>query len=426
QQVLEETVTDGSDNLVRKVVYTIGHDHISQTTFGPSEPVDGTTLVFHMDGHGSTRILTDLAGTIANLATPQIFHYTAYGQAVNFTMSEAATQYLYSGEQFDSRVGQQYLRARYYNQSTGAFNRLDPFFGNQSDPQSFHKYLYTHGDPISGIDPTGLYNTVSISTSMAMQGFVSSLSGGAIGAAIFNAAGRSAGYGFATGLFGGFGLFMAWKMKRLKPVLREAIIGTGLALSASIVRDAVVDGQLGSFTKYGSEAFEAFSWSAFNHAWDLFGQAQGDPDIDKSPDYLLKGALEAQGIWDELFAGFSVALAVGVDSLALLGAAALGDDTPEVRDAFKSSVADLFGTIIRSAISSIGSLPVGSQKLLRKVPGLRSLSHRQRVQFAENTVEIGTKLAFGTTPFEWVNDHVELLASESVDAIFDSMKTFRQ
>jgi RHS repeat-associated protein len=64
---------------------------------------------------------------------------------------------LYSGEQFDSKIGQQYLRARYYDPATGRFNRLDPFFGDINDPQSLHKYLYTHADPINGIDPTGWF-----------------------------------------------------------------------------------------------------------------------------------------------------------------------------------------------------------------------------------------------------------------------------
>jgi hypothetical protein len=54
----------------------------------------------------------------------------------------------------------QYLRARYYNPASGTFNRLDPFFGNMRDPQSLHKYLYVHGDPIQGIDPTGRFATV--------------------------------------------------------------------------------------------------------------------------------------------------------------------------------------------------------------------------------------------------------------------------
>jgi hypothetical protein len=62
----------------------------------------------------------------------------------------------------------QYLRARYYNTALGTFNRLDPFSGNLQDPQSLHKYLYVHGDPIQGIDPTGLSPNVSASTLAAI------------------------------------------------------------------------------------------------------------------------------------------------------------------------------------------------------------------------------------------------------------------
>ncbi|MDR2115091.1 MAG: hypothetical protein LBP87_01795 [Planctomycetaceae bacterium] len=77
------------------------------------------------------------------------------GNAISFDPSIALTEFLYSGEQFDSKIGQQYLRQRYYDPVTGRFNRLDPFFGNLNDPQSLHKYLYTHADPINGIDPSG-------------------------------------------------------------------------------------------------------------------------------------------------------------------------------------------------------------------------------------------------------------------------------
>jgi RHS repeat-associated protein len=105
---------------------------------------------FTFDGHGSTRILTDLVGAIAEL-----YAFDAYGNAIGFDPSVALTEFLYSGEQFDSKIGQQYLRARYYDPTTGRFNRLDPFFGNLIDPLSLHKYLYTHADPINGIDPSG-------------------------------------------------------------------------------------------------------------------------------------------------------------------------------------------------------------------------------------------------------------------------------
>jgi hypothetical protein len=63
----------------------------------------------------------------------------------------------------------QYLRARYYNPATGTFNRLDPFAGNMQDPQSLHKYLYVHGDPIQGVDPSG---EMSLVTRIAIGGMV--------------------------------------------------------------------------------------------------------------------------------------------------------------------------------------------------------------------------------------------------------------
>jgi RHS repeat-associated protein len=83
---------------------------------------------------------------------------------------------LYSGEQFDSKIGQQYLRQRYYDPATGRFNRLDPFFGNLNDPQSLHKYLYTHADPVNGIDPSGLESLGSLMSSIAIVGRVGSFS----------------------------------------------------------------------------------------------------------------------------------------------------------------------------------------------------------------------------------------------------------
>jgi RHS repeat-associated protein len=107
--------------------------------------------------------LVDLAGAIVEL-----YSFDAYGNAIGFDPSVALTEFLYSGEQFDSKIGQQYLRARYYDPATGRFNRLDPFFGNLNDPQSLHKYLYTHADPVNGIDPSGEM-TISMAINIAIR-----------------------------------------------------------------------------------------------------------------------------------------------------------------------------------------------------------------------------------------------------------------
>jgi RHS repeat-associated protein len=104
------------------------------------------------------------------------------------------TEFLYSGEQFDSKIGQQYLRQRYYDPVTGRFNRLDPFFGNLNDPQSLHKYLYTYADPVNGIDPSGLMNVMSCISVATIGIGVASIGIPATGVAYLSMSGQVSGY----------------------------------------------------------------------------------------------------------------------------------------------------------------------------------------------------------------------------------------
>jgi RHS repeat-associated protein len=201
-QVIKQTETNLETGEQANITYIIGRNRISQITLK-----DGTEqeLYFTFDGHGSTRVLTDLAGAIV-----EIYNFDAYGNAIGFDPSVSLTEFLYSGEQFDSKIGQQYLRARYYDPATGRFNRLDPFFGNLNDPQSLHKYLYAHGDPINGIDPSG---NMSVGTCMASIGIgmgIGAISGGIYGSLRygFGTSGmwRSVGIGTVIGGLAGFGL----------------------------------------------------------------------------------------------------------------------------------------------------------------------------------------------------------------------------
>jgi RHS repeat-associated protein len=168
-QVLRQTEYDADGNIVKETSYVIGHQRISQTVKVSGEE---TTQFFTFDGHGSTRVLLDVVGAIA-----QLYAFDAYGNAIGFNPAEAMTEFLYSGEQFDAKIGQQYLRARYYDPATGRFNRLDPFFGNINDPQSFHKYLYSHADPISNFDPSGTNAVMAVLASI-VGGFAGAIVGG--------------------------------------------------------------------------------------------------------------------------------------------------------------------------------------------------------------------------------------------------------
>jgi|SRR5579862_655442 len=82
------------------------------------------------------------------------YDYDAFGNEVHST-GTTPHNYLYRGEQWDPDLGLYYLRARYYNPTTGRFMSRDPEDGVSHIPASPHKYLYAGGDPINRIDPTG-------------------------------------------------------------------------------------------------------------------------------------------------------------------------------------------------------------------------------------------------------------------------------
>ena len=143
-QVLEEY--DNTSGTTPTVSYTLGNDVISQATAA------GTDVLMY-DGHGSTRLLTDSSATITDRMS-----YDAYGMMLRgnpTNLEPTTTNLLYSGEQFDVDLQQQYLRARWYDQNDGRFNRLDPFFGFKHSPMSLNKYLYVNGDPVNNLDPSG-------------------------------------------------------------------------------------------------------------------------------------------------------------------------------------------------------------------------------------------------------------------------------
>jgi RHS repeat-associated protein len=160
-QVLEEK--DSAGQIVRSFV--LGLDVVSQVE------ASGEVYYFLYDGHGSTRGLTDANGVIATVnGVVQQFAYDAYGNAIGFAAADSITTLLYSGEWFQIDIGQQYLRARFYDPATGRFNRLDPFAGNMQDPQSLHKYLYGHGDGVNHRDPTGQFSLGGLGVAMSISG----------------------------------------------------------------------------------------------------------------------------------------------------------------------------------------------------------------------------------------------------------------
>jgi RHS repeat-associated protein len=145
-QVLDE-LTNG----VATRTYTYGLQRISENQIISNV---WTPSFYSYDGGGNVRQLTSMAGAVTDT-----YEYDAFGNKINQT-GTTPNNYLYRGEQYDSDLGLYYLRARYYNPSTGRFLSRDPLDGDPTDPQSLHKYLYAGGDPVNRIDPSGRADSI--------------------------------------------------------------------------------------------------------------------------------------------------------------------------------------------------------------------------------------------------------------------------
>ena len=234
-QVLEETEHGADGNIAKIITYTIGHDVISQFSTAMEAQVValggvGASLFFLYDGHGSNRGVTDANGKIL-----QRYNYDAYGNAIGFNPADAFTNLLYSGEQFNPTSGLQYLRARWYNPQAGRFNRVDPFAGNIDDPQSLHKYAYTHNNPIMGIDPSGYFSLIELFNVTTIIGM---LSGALIGGIRGGAKGALAGLAM--------GGTLAFPM-----ALLGLSISVGIAAVTGLSMAAATGITVAGFTTYG-------------------------------------------------------------------------------------------------------------------------------------------------------------------------------
>jgi RHS repeat-associated protein len=118
--------------------------------YGPGnltvEQINGsTTYYFHHDQIGSTRLITTSTG-----ASQATYTFDPYGKLVASTGS-ATNPFLFAGQFRDSESLNYYLRARYYDSTTGQFLSRDPATASTREP-----YGYLSDSPLNGTDPTGL------------------------------------------------------------------------------------------------------------------------------------------------------------------------------------------------------------------------------------------------------------------------------
>jgi RHS repeat-associated protein len=138
---------------------TLGGTPTLSYILGPSIVAQSSSagvLYFLTDGHGSTRALINTGGQVATVGgVSQVFDYDAFGDALDFTPTAAATTWLFGGDGFyDPASGWTYQLARWRNGFW--FTQQDPAGpfapGDLADADL---YVYVGGNPINLSDPTG-------------------------------------------------------------------------------------------------------------------------------------------------------------------------------------------------------------------------------------------------------------------------------
>ncbi len=67
----------------------------------------------------------------------------------------SGSNYSFQEQEKDSENGLTYLRARYYDSTTGRFTSRDPIAGTLGDTQTQNGYNYANANPINRTDPSG-------------------------------------------------------------------------------------------------------------------------------------------------------------------------------------------------------------------------------------------------------------------------------
>ncbi|MDG4477774.1 RHS repeat-associated core domain-containing protein [Streptococcus parasuis] len=99
--------------------------------------------------------MTNQAGSVTGLTqdgnSVASSSYDLYGSTTE-TTDTTGNPFAYNGEARDV-TGFDYLRARYYDSSAGAFLTQDSYQDELTDPLSQNRYSYVHNNPVNYTDP---------------------------------------------------------------------------------------------------------------------------------------------------------------------------------------------------------------------------------------------------------------------------------
>jgi RHS repeat-associated protein len=164
---------DGDGRRVKRVdnsgtiifVYNAGGELVAEYTSGT--PSNGGTSYLTSDHLGSTRVVTSAADGSGNVTVKARYDYLPFGEeigsdkgnrsSVTGYVTSDSTRQKFTQKERDNESGLDYFLARYYSSAQGRFMSPDPGPPNLGDPQIWNRYAYCGNDPLSYVDPDGLF-----------------------------------------------------------------------------------------------------------------------------------------------------------------------------------------------------------------------------------------------------------------------------
>ena len=135
--------TDGTGAVTAQIIW--GHKPLARI-------INGQYYYYLYNGHGDVVQVIDENGNIVNS-----YAYDEWGNHGEWIDPVLGIEnpIRYAGEYYDEESGLYYLRARYYDPSTGRFISRDTNEGKLTNPLSLNRYIYCLNNPLIFNDPSG-------------------------------------------------------------------------------------------------------------------------------------------------------------------------------------------------------------------------------------------------------------------------------